>query len=447
MKFATLAALLCLANSCALGQPSGAAFQSYVAPYVLSNNFTGSVLIERGGKVLFDQSYGFADRDTHVPNRNKTRFHVASVSMQFTAAAILRLVDQGTLSLTTHVSDIVPGIAGGDKITIHDLLLQRSGLTDINGLEDYNEVLAHHQTPAALVAKIKSKPLLFEPGTKYVHEEHSAYNLLALILETKTGLSFSAAVTSLVFQPAGLSKAFADDDAVSSEPDIAEGYQPLRVHEIEPAASIHWSAKAGNASVAISTLDAAKWIRALFHSPFLKDASRNELLATSPRVGYGWMRTESDRYHETIYYMNGRAPGFSSFVMYLPKEDLSVIAFSNVYSSATTTIGNDLAAIALGLPYQPFQPAKTLSPDAIKKCTGTFVFGPDFYQPNAEVTLTGAGSELSLHWPSGEISPLIPVGADHFIDRAYWQDISLERDATGSIKHIVYDRFRGSAKP
>lgn len=446
MKFATFAALLCVACS-ALGQAKGAAFQSYIAPYVLSNNFTGSVLIERGGKVVFDQSYGFADRETHVANSNKTRFHVASVSMQFTAAAILRLVDQRTLSLSTHVSEIVPGIAGGDRITIRDLLLQRSGLTDVNGLDDYNQVLAHHQTPATLVAKIKSKPLLFDPGTKYLHEEHSAYNLLALILEAKAGLSFPAAIRSLVFQPAGLSKAFVDDDVISSEPDIAEGYQPLRVREIEPAASIHWSAKAGNASVAISTLDAAKWIHTLLHSSFLKDASRNEILATTPRVGYGWMRAASDRYHETIYYMNGRAPGFSSFVMYVPKEDLSVVVFSNTYSSATTTIGNDLAAIALGLPYQPFQPGKTLSAEAIRKCTGTFVFGPDFYQPNAEVSLTGNGSELSMHWPSGEISALIPMDADHFIDRAYWEDVTVERDAAGSVKSMLYDRFRGSAKP
>jgi CubicO group peptidase (beta-lactamase class C family) len=367
--------------------------------------------------------------------------------MQFTAAAVLRLVDQGALTLGTHVSEVVPGITGGEKITIRDLLLQRSGLTDINGLADYSEVLPRHQTPASLVAKIKDRPLLFEPGSKYLHEEHSAYNLLALIVETKTGLSFAAAVRKLVFQPAGLAKPFIDEDAISSEADIAQGYQPEGVREIGPTQSIHWSAKAGNASAVISTEDAAKWVEAVFHSQLLKEASRSELLETSPRVGYGWMRAASDRYHETIYYMNGRAPGFSSFVMYLPKQNLKVIVFSNIYSSATTTIGNDLAAIALGLSYQAFQPAKSLPPEEIKRCTGTFLFGPDFYQPNAEVTLAGAGSELSLRWPSGEISPLIPVSADHFIDRAYWEDVALERDVAGSVRSILYDRFRGSAKP
>ena len=84
----------------------------------------------------------------------------------------------------------IPGIAGGEKITVRDLLVERSGLADINDLPDYSEILQHHQTPESLVARIKDRPLLFEPGSKFLHEEHSAYNLLALIVEKKTGIFF-----------------------------------------------------------------------------------------------------------------------------------------------------------------------------------------------------------------------------------------------------------------
>ena len=66
--------------------------------------------------------------------------------------------------------------------------MQRSGLADINDLPDYSEILNHHQTPESLVDRIKDRPLLFEPGSKFLHEEHSAYNLLAWIVEKKTGL-------------------------------------------------------------------------------------------------------------------------------------------------------------------------------------------------------------------------------------------------------------------
>ncbi|HTS35420.1 MAG TPA: serine hydrolase domain-containing protein [Candidatus Solibacter sp.] len=445
MKLRLLAVvILCLGN-CVAQKASD--FETLLSPYVTTDNFSGSALIEKSGKVVFGKSYGLANRDARIPNTKNTRFHVASVSMQFTAAAILRLIDQGSLTLSTHVSEIVPDISGGDKITIRDLLLQRSGLTDINGLSDYSDVLAHHQTPTTLVAKIEDQPLLFDPGSKYLHEEHSAYNLLALIIETKTGLSFAAAMKKLVFLPAQLSDSFIDDDAFSSGRNVAEGYQPRGVTGIEPAATIHWSAKAGNASVVISSADAAKWIRTLFHSAFLKDPTRSNILEITPRVGYGWMRANSDRFHQTIYYMNGRAPGFSSFVMYLPKDDVSIVVLSNIYSSATTTIGNDLAAVALGLPYEAFR-AGTLSAEAIKRSTGTFHFGADFYQPNADLVLFDEGSKdhsaLFLRWPSGDTTPLIPLTPDHFVDRAYWEQVAIERDTTGAPVVLHYGTFQGT---
>lgn len=438
--------LLWVGGSAAQKNLDAVAVEAYLEPYVRSENFSGDVVIAKGGRVIFERPYGYADREKKIRNGRTTRFHVASVSMQFTAAAVLRLVDQGALSLSTHVGDVVPRIAGGDKITIRDLLLQRSGLPDINGLPDYNEVLEHHQTPASLVAKIQGSPLLFEPGSKFLHEEHSAYNLLALIVEKKTGLPFAAAMAKLVFRPAGLSKTSIDDDDPHAAKDAAKGYQPKGVNRLKPAAAIHWSAKAGNASVVTTARDEARWVRVLFGDSFLKVASRKEILDTSPRVGYGWFRSVSERYHETIYYTNGRAPGFASFVIYLPHEDLTVVVFSNMYSSATTSIGNDIAAIALGLPYRSFQPSeKALSLEQLKQCTGTFRFGPDFYQANAEVAVIAMGSELALRWPSGDQSPLIPLSPDRFVDRSYWEEVSVERDANGAPKTLVYGQFRGEA--
>jgi D-alanyl-D-alanine carboxypeptidase len=444
-QFLKTLAVLCIGKSSAQSSFDVGAIDSYLDPYVRSGNFAGSVLIERSGRVVFEKAYGLADREKRVRNASTTLFHIASISMQFTAAAALRLVDQGSMSLSTHVSDVVSGIAGGDKITIRDLLMERSGLADINDLPDYGEILQHHQTPASVVAKIKGRPLLFEPGSKFLHEEHSAYNLLALIVETKTGLPFAAAMEKLVFQPAELSRTSVDDDATPIPPEVAKGYQPDGVYGLRPAAPIHWSAKTGNASVLTNTRDEARWVRAVFGNRLLKEASRQAILDTSQKVGYGWFRSVSARYHETIYYMNGRAPGFASFVLYLPHEQMSVIVFSNIYSSATTTIGYDIAAISLGLSYERFQPSER-APNAeqIKTCTGTFQFGPDFYQPNAEVALIANGSELSLRWPSGDISPLIPLGRDRFMDRSYWEEINLERNAAGFPKAIVYDHFRGN---
>jgi len=125
---------------------------------------------------------------------------------------------------------------------------------------------------------------------------------------------------------------------------------------------------------------------------------------------------------------------------------LTVVVLSNIYSSATTTLGFDLAAVSLGLPYQQLSFGKNrVSPDKLKTCAGTFQFGPDFYQANAEVTLVAQGNELSMRWPSGEISALIPVGADQFVDRSYWMDVKIGRDSSGQPAALTYDKFRGIA--
>jgi CubicO group peptidase (beta-lactamase class C family) len=243
---------------------SEADFDAYLQPYVRSANFAGDVLVKKNGSVIFERAYGFTDREHRIRNTPATRFHVASMSMQFTAAAVLRLVDKGSIKLDDRIGDFVPGIPEADKIRVRDLLVERSGLPDINALADYNEILQHHQTPASLVAKIEGPPLLFEPGSKYVREEHSAYNVLALIVEKKTGLPFASAVERLVFRPMGLTASAVDDDSSAHAAHLARGYEPEGAYGLKLATVIHWSAKTGNASVYTTAGNEAQWVDALF---------------------------------------------------------------------------------------------------------------------------------------------------------------------------------------
>jgi CubicO group peptidase (beta-lactamase class C family) len=95
MMLRTLAAILVCTIECfAQKSLDVSAIDSYLTPYVRSNNFAGDVLIEQHGRVIFEKAYGFANREKEVRNARTTQFHIASVSMQFTAAAVLRLVDK-----------------------------------------------------------------------------------------------------------------------------------------------------------------------------------------------------------------------------------------------------------------------------------------------------------------------------------------------------------------
>jgi len=446
-RFAILVAPILWSSACTAQAPSRvAAIEAYIQPYFDSLNFSGVVLVEQGQRVIFQRTYGFADRERQVANGNETRFHIASMSMQFTAAAILRLVDQGVVRLDDGVGEYVPGVEGSNKITVRDLLVEQSGLPDINSLSDYNEVLQAHQTPTSLVEKIQGRPLLFEPGTKFLHEEHSAYNVLALIIEKKSRLPFAEAMRRFVFGPAGLKQSGIDDDSNSVTSDMAKGYQPKGAYAIVPSVTIHWSGKAGNASAFTTANDELRWVHAVFGGQLLSKQARDAVLASSPRVGYGWFRGKSERFGEMAYSMNGRAPGFSSFMLHLPSRETTVIVLSNIYSSASTSMGNDIAAISLGLPHEPLRlGGDHATAKELERCTGSFRFGADFYQPNGVVRLSVENGELLLRWPRGGASPLIPLETDRFVDRAYWERVSVERDETGKATALAYGQFRGIA--
>jgi CubicO group peptidase (beta-lactamase class C family) len=439
--------LLSAGDGLAQSKIDPATIDAYLQPYVRSGNLAGDVLVARDGKVVFEKAYGFADRGHPTKNTAATGFHIASVSMQFTAAAVLRLADTGAISLDEPVADFVPEIAGADKISIRHLLTERSGLPDINALPGYAEILQHHQTPASLVARIAGRPLPFEPGKKFLHEEHSAYNLLALIVEKKTGLPFAAAVERLVFRPLRLSASGIDDDFLTHAPEMATGYEPDGTYGLKPAATIHWSAKTGNTSAYTTARDEARWVRALFQGHQIAAASRVAVMDTSLTAGYGWFTGPGKRLGATTYYMNGRSPGFTSFVLYLPDSHTTVVVLSNIYSSATTAIGYDIAALSLGLPCRPFRMLQPPPAAAeLKTCAGVFQFGPDFYQPNAALTVAMNGLELRISWPSGDATALIPLSRDHFIDRSYWVDVTIQRDASGHPTSLTYGRFQGKAQ-
>jgi D-alanyl-D-alanine carboxypeptidase len=102
-----------------------------------------------------------------------------------------------------------------------------------NGPE-YSDILHHHQTPASLVQAVSGKPPRFDPGGPAKGEEHSAYNLLALIVEKATGLSFAAGIDELVFKPLKMSHSGIDDDHPPPR-GTATGYIPSGVRDLAQA--------------------------------------------------------------------------------------------------------------------------------------------------------------------------------------------------------------------
>src|SRR3970040_1295413 len=156
----------------------GAKVDFYVQPYLEGNNFSGAVFIARKGKVLVSKGYGMANYELGAPNTPRTKFHIASVSKPFTAAAIMILQERGLLSTDDPLTKFIPDYPNGDKITLHHLLTHTSGIPNVNDFPDYDRDSKFPHTTGNLVEMFKHQPLEFQPGERYRYS-NSNYNLLA----------------------------------------------------------------------------------------------------------------------------------------------------------------------------------------------------------------------------------------------------------------------------
>jgi CubicO group peptidase (beta-lactamase class C family) len=175
----------------------------FVRPYVASNNFTGVILVRRGGRVQLNKGYGMANYELSVPNSGSSRLHIASVTKAFTAAAVLLLAERGKLKLDDPVSRHLPDYPQGDLIRIKHLLEHTAGIPNLgSGATWEREERLPHSTEQ-LVGLFKDLPLDFEPGSE-TRYSNSNYNLLTLILEKLSGQEYESFLQDNIFTPLGL---------------------------------------------------------------------------------------------------------------------------------------------------------------------------------------------------------------------------------------------------
>lgn len=316
-------------------------------------------------------------------------------------------------------------------------------MADANDLPNYDALLAAHQTPQSLIDAIKGVAPNSLPGGQSQREEHSAQNLLALIIERKTGLPFRQAMQQEVFEPFGMRDSGIDDDGPISGP-LASGNQVSGTLGLKPAPAIHWSAKAGNGSAYSTVLDYRKWFDEIMHGNQLSQRSRDAIFNATQ--GYGWdARTQSKRLGTEIDIIGGRCCGFSSFLLYIPNRDLCIVAMTNIEHDANPAIIQYLAAMMLKKPYPLFayDPMRQPGVDGPED----FTFGKDFYRPSATLRLVPDANGLNLQWPDHPYAGLVPTGKDQFMDRYYWSKVTIVRDADGKPVGLDYGPYHGTLTP
>ncbi|MBO9502374.1 serine hydrolase domain-containing protein [Brevundimonas sp. A19_0] len=328
--------------------------------------FTGGVLVARGDEVLFRQVYGMADREAGRAFTLDTPFRLASVSKMFTAAALLRLQDEGVLSVDDPVCRwIKPCPEAWADIRVGHLISHQSGIPDLMQRPGWG---IRRTTPATLdelTFDSSQYRLEFEPGTD-LRYNNAGFNLAAAVVESATGQDFHSWLSQTFFQPLGMTRTGYD-----VVPDLAMGYAdfPAGITP-QPEANVSIIPGAGALSSTLDDLLAWEW--ALHRGGLLSERSYAAMIADhapldtpderrgGPRRlwGYGLFSRSLGHQVEPAFedrqiYHTGSWSGFRNMVLWQPGAEIVVIVLSNNYHRREEVflISQQAMAEALGRPY------------------------------------------------------------------------------------------------
>jgi CubicO group peptidase (beta-lactamase class C family) len=290
--------------------------------------FWGVVLVSRDGKVVLAKGYGFADLQK-VPNTPKMVFDIGSASKPFTAAAILKLEEQGKLrtrdSISLHLADVPKDKAA---VTIHHLLTHTSG---ISGNIDFTGVMLRDREP--MTAAVLNTRLLSAPGEAF-HYTNPGYFLLAAIIERASGQSFESFVKENVFKPAGMINTW-----FLQNPDVDRALETRRVLRpalgSEPALTdrASWYAWSwgfrGATGIVSSAEDLFRWDQALRGDKVLSRIAKVKyFLPDKADYAYGW-HVGKTKTGTAIIHHSGATRGYRTVLARYPERNTLVVVLTN----------------------------------------------------------------------------------------------------------------------
>ncbi|WP_229730284.1 serine hydrolase [Mangrovimonas yunxiaonensis] len=307
----------------------------------VTNGFSGVVLVAKKGDIILSKGYGWADRDNKIPNTPATVFNIGSVTKQFTASAILKLVEQGKIKTSDKISSYFIQTPSDKKdITIHQLLTHTSGISNRTGGFRYHEASKEQFLKAFFESELQSKP-----GTAYQYA-NANYIMLTAILELVSGQTYNVFLQENLFGPAQLTSTGYKRIHFSTER-LAHGYYYNRddekwtdwgtTQQHLPYNSNHWYS-IGKGDMHSTVEDLYKWHVALKNNAILTSKTRavqeTAHVAENDNMtsyyGYGWAISKSDRDTKIVAHNGSNGLYFADFVRFID-DDVVVIYITNAF--------------------------------------------------------------------------------------------------------------------
>jgi CubicO group peptidase (beta-lactamase class C family) len=403
------------------------------------------VLVSKNGEILFEKGYGMADIGYKIPAGTITKFRIGSITKQFTASAILKLQEEGKISVTDKLSKFIPDFPRGDEVTIHHLLTHTSGIHSFTNRPDFLETATVNITPRKMIDLIKTDTFDFNPGDNYEYN-NSGYFILGYIIEKITGKPYGEYLKEAFFDPLGMKNTGVHTSALILENE-ATGYA-MNNGRFEKA--LNWDmSRAGGAGSLYSTVeDLYLWNEAVFNGKVLKDESlkaaftpvtlNNGKKPNNTDYGYGWSFWNI----RDVRFIGhgGGLHGFLSQLSRQPEENLTVVVLSNCTPAqegkSPDQIANSIAEYALWQKMSQqisYTVDTTFSKSDLKKYEGRFDYGSGMV-----LTVTAEADKLYAQMSGQPRFEIFPRGNDEFFWKVVEARIKFLKNDAGEIDGAIH---------
>lgn len=398
----------------------------------LSKNVPGTVIyLSRGDQILYTKAFGKANIELDVDMKVDHTFRIGSITKQFTACAILKLMEQNKLSLTDDIRKYIPDFPSKNEvISIEALLTHTSGIINYTGLPSFTEELKRKDlTPKQLIDLFKDEPLEFKPGTDYKYS-NSGYVLLGYIIEKLTNKSYGEYIDEVIFKPLGMKNSYYDNPNKLIVGRVY-GYTQRNGH-YRNANFLSMTLPYAAGSLVSNAADLQRWYTALHNGQFLKPETIKKAFSPfklgngrSTGYGYGWEIGNVQKSASVKHV--GAINGFFTYAAYLPHENLSISILTNCDSPTELDIlASKMLAIALGMPYNYKE--ITLTKSKMEDYQGVYKL-----ENGEEYTIRLQDGSL-MYYPKGGLKThLIPCGNAQFVLENTLSAFSFNKNKAGEI--------------
>jgi hypothetical protein len=387
----------------------------WLDPLVSAGQLSGTLLVARKGKVIYEKSFGMADFELKVPNTPDTEYCIASITKPITVIVAAHFIEKGELSLGQTIDFWFPDFPKGNEITVEDLLRHRSGIPH-RVTTPMEETVP--RSAADMVELAKKAQLLFEPGSKELYSS-AGYSVLARILEIVGGKTYADLIQEIVFGPAGASHSVHTDS----------------LHLLPGRAQSYLLGPDGPVNAPLEDYSFLVGAGSIFSIP-------RDLLAVINvmRAGrYGKIILDNYPPDKKLSW-SGITNGFRAFADHYPDEELTVIFAGNIFSGAVDLVRGGIPQIAAGEMPEPVSPphvkAVSLSKEKFRRLEGNYEINED------AVELKFVGGEGKMAFLGSYL--LFPVAEDVFYSMQDYSKVRVIFGKDGSVEALKWGETEDS---